>query len=112
MRGGAELPVSEMGRVSDLFLERFDGDKIAPGVGGGVDDRLVSTQTGLTGTIDQINAMVREAGPSGLGMEGGGRKRRRMTRRRGKGRGGKTRRRGQRKPRFRLNLRASIRWRQ
>ena len=111
MRGGAELPVSEMGRVSDLFLERFDGDKIAPGVGGGgVDDRLVSTQTGLTGTVDQINAMVREAGPSGLGLEGGGR-RRRSRKQKGR-RGGKTRRSGQRKPRFRLNLRASIRWRQ
>ena len=109
MRGGAELPMTP---VSELFLKLFDGDSVAPGAGGGEDNRLVSTQTGLTGTIDEVSAMVREAGPAGLGMEGGGHRRR--TQRGGRRRGSKRRgsKRGNRKPRFRLNLRASIRWRQ
>jgi hypothetical protein len=107
MRGGAELPMTP---VSELFLKLFDGNSVAPGVGSVADNRIVSTQMGLTGTVDEVSAMIKEAGPAGLGMEGGGRRRRLTQRRRGSKR--RDSKRGNRKPRFRLNLRASIRWRQ
>jgi hypothetical protein len=100
MKGGA-VSMEEIQRVSELF----DADKVGPNAGmSGGDSRIVSTQTGLTGTVDEVSQMVRDSGVEGLLQAGGAR--RRWTR--------KTRRwtqRGGRKTRFRLNIRASIRLR-
>jgi hypothetical protein len=116
MRGGAELPIKEMTPVSDLFLKLFDGNTIGPDVGDRADGRLVSTQTGLTGTVAEVSSILAAAGPAGLGMEGGG-KRSRWAKRsdlakrsdRAKRITRKQKRRGTHRDRKHMNLRASRR---
>lgn len=89
--------------VSQATVETlFDGDKIAPGVGndlfvggGGYDgqqegaaDQIVYGPGGITGTLAEVQAMVRAAGPGRLQVGG-----RRKSRMRGRRRGRKSRRR-------------------
>jgi hypothetical protein len=96
MRGGAPLDMAEMERVSALF----DVEKIGGAITGGLRDGSQEA-SGPMGELASLHE-IQDLTVSRLQVGG---KRSRKQKRRGRGRG-----RTNRKPRFRLNLRASIRW--
>lgn len=94
MRGGAPLDMAEMERVSALFDVEKIGGAITGGLVGG--DDVTNGPMGEVASLREIQQLTIER------QQMGGSRSRKQKRRRGK--------RSNRKPRFRLNLRASIRW--
>ena len=97
MKGGAPLDMSEIERVSSLFDVKNIGGAITEDLVGGAD--ITNGPMGEVASLGDIQKLTIERQ-----QMGGGRSRKQKRRR------GNRKTRGNRKPRFRLNLRASIRW--
>jgi hypothetical protein len=99
MRGGAALDMSEIERVSALFGVEKIGGAITGSLRGG--DAMAADSMGRSGTLDELQELTVA---DRLQTGGSRRHRRRWTQRGGKRTGGR-----RRAPRFRLNIRATIR---